>query len=146
MFVAAPSPARDTSATYVAWGHSTIVGPWGDALAKAGVEEEIIMADIDLEALQTVRKQIPIGFQRRDDLYQVTQKLETEGSQRVNTSYKLESKKVAETFAIEELGNKTVFCRCWKSSKFPLCDGSHGKHNQACGDNLGPVIVTKQKP
>jgi len=145
IFVATPSPARDTSASYVAWGHSSIVGPLGDLLARAGPEEEIVMAEIDLESLETVRKQIPIGFQKRDDIYQVVDKLETEHPQRVNTSYKLDSKKVAETFAIEELGNKTVFCRCWKSSKFPLCDGSHAKHNKACSDNLGPVIVTKEK-
>ena len=145
MFVATPSPARDTSATYVAWGHSSIVNPWGDVLAKAGVQEEIVMADIDLETLETVRKQIPIGFQKRDDMYKVADRLESEDTQRVNKSYKLESKKVADIFPIEELGNRTAFCRCWKSSKFPLCDGAHGKHNQACGDNLGPVIVTKQQ-
>jgi len=145
LFVATPSPARDTEATYVAWGHSSIIGPWGDVLAKAGEAEDIIMADIDLETLQTVRKQIPIGFQKREDLYKVVNRLDSEDSQRVNKSYKLDSKKVAETFAIEELGKRTAFCRCWQSAKFPLCDGAHGKHNQACGDNLGPVIVTKQK-
>ena len=145
LFVATPSPARDTEATYVAWGHSSIIGPWGDVLAKAGEAEDIVMADIDLETLQTVRKQIPIGFQKREDLYKVVDQLDSEDSQRVNKSYKLDSKKVADSFAIEELGNRTAFCRCWQSSKFPLCDGAHGKHNQACGDNLGPVIITKQK-
>ena len=99
------------------------------------------MADIDLEHLEAVRNQIPIGFQRRNDLYHISDA--GAGAGRVNTSYKLESKKVAETFSIEDLGNKTVFCRCWQSKKFPLCDGAHGKHNQKCGDNLGPVIITK---
>ena len=145
LFVATPSPARDTEATYVAWGHSSIIGPWGDVLAKAGEAEDIIMADIDLETLQTVRKQIPIGFQKREDMYKVVNQQDTEDSRKVNKSYKLDSKKVAETFAIEDLGSRTAFCRCWKSAKFPLCDGAHGKHNQVCGDNLGPVIVTKQK-
>ena len=99
------------------------------------------MADIDLEHLEAVRNQIPIGFQRRNDLYHISDA--GAGAGRVNISYKLESKKVAETFSIEDLGNKTVFCRCWQSKKFPLCDGAHGKHNQKCGDNLGPVIITK---
>ena len=40
---------------------------------------------------------------------------------------------------------KKVYCRCWKSSTFPLCDGSHGKHNVATGDNVGPLIVSKAK-
>ena len=28
LYVAAVSPARDEKATYVAWGHSTVVNPW----------------------------------------------------------------------------------------------------------------------
>ena len=141
VYVATPSPARDTEATYVAWGHSSVVSPWGEVIASTEEAEDIVMADIDLEFLDTVRKQIPIGFQKRNDLYKVVS--DPDESKRVNTSYKLDSKKVAETFSVDELGNRTVFCRCWQSAKFPLCDGSHGKHNQACGDNLGPVIVTK---
>ncbi|CDP10801.1 unnamed protein product [Coffea canephora] len=27
---------------------------------------------------------------------------------------------------------------------FPLCDGSHVKHNKATGDNVGPLLVKKQ--
>ena len=144
VYVATPSPARDTEATYVAWGHSSVVSPWGEVVASTQHQEDIVMADIDLEFLDTVRKQIPISVQRRNDLYKVVN--DPEKSNRVNTKYKLDSKKVAETFSVDELGAKTAFCRCWKSSKFPLCDGAHGKHNQACGDNLGPVIVTKPKP
>jgi len=142
VYVATPSPARDTGATYVAWGHSNIVSPWGEILATTQDQEDIVMADIDLEYLDTVRAQVPVTVQRRNDMYNISDN--PAASQRVNTSYKLDSNKVAETFDVEELGKKTVFCRCWKSSKFPLCDGSHGKHNKACGDNLGPVIITKQ--
>jgi len=141
VYVATPSPARDTEASYVAWGHSSVVSPWGEVIASTEEAEDIVMAEIDLEFLETVRKQIPIGFQKRDDLYKVVSA--PDESKRVNTSYKLDSKKVAETFSVDELGNRTAFCRCWQSAKFPLCDGAHGKHNQSCGDNLGPVIVTK---
>lgn len=28
VYVATASPARDESASYVAWGHSTVVNPW----------------------------------------------------------------------------------------------------------------------
>eukprot|EP00168_Porphyra_purpurea_P016214 TRINITY_DN518_c0_g1_i2.p5 TRINITY_DN518_c0_g1~~TRINITY_DN518_c0_g1_i2.p5 ORF type:complete len:110 (+),score=39.63 TRINITY_DN518_c0_g1_i2:244-573(+) len=34
-----------------------------------------------------------------------------------------------------------VLCRCWKSATFPLCSGAHKKHNEECGDQVGPVIV-----
>ena len=37
LFVAACSPARDTSGEgYTAWGHSTAVGPFGEILATTG--------------------------------------------------------------------------------------------------------------
>ncbi|XP_014859569.1 PREDICTED: omega-amidase NIT2 [Poecilia mexicana] len=71
-YVATASPARDEAASYVAWGHSTVVNPWGEVIAKAGHEESIIYADIDLQYLADVRQQIPISSQRRDDLYAVT--------------------------------------------------------------------------
>ena len=44
-----------------------------------------------------------------------------------------------------EPGKKGVFCRCWQSGTFPLCDGAHVKHNKATGDNVGPLIVAAAK-
>ena len=38
-------------------------------------------------------------------------------------------------------GDKKVYCRCWLSGTFPLCDGAHAKHNEETGDNVGPLIV-----
>uniref|UniRef100_A0A3Q2D3T7 omega-amidase n=1 Tax=Cyprinodon variegatus TaxID=28743 RepID=A0A3Q2D3T7_CYPVA len=72
VYVATASPARDEAASYVAWGHSTVVNPWGEVVAKAGPEETVIYADIDLQYLADIRQQIPITSQRRDDLYAVT--------------------------------------------------------------------------
>ena len=62
---------------------------------------------------------------------------------RCNNMIKMESPKVVDTLDIEDMGDKGVFCRCWKSKKFPYCDGSHAKHNTETGDNIGPLIIKK---
>lgn len=28
--------------------------------------------------------------------------------------------------------------------QFPYCDGSHNKHNEECGDNVGPLIIKRK--
>ena len=73
VYCAAVSPARDTQATYVAWGHSTLINPWGEIVAKTGEAEDIIYADIDLQRLQEVRQQVPLTQQRRHDLYDLVE-------------------------------------------------------------------------
>lgn len=61
----------------------------------------------------------------------------------INLNLKKDQPKVVDTFDVEDLGNKSVFCRCWKSKKFPYCDGAHAAHNKECGDNVGPLIIQK---
>jgi predicted amidohydrolase len=46
MYVAACSPARDLSAEYHAWGHSTVVGPKGEVVVTCDENETIVYADI----------------------------------------------------------------------------------------------------
>eukprot|EP01034_Spumella_vulgaris_P023196 gene23196-29391_t len=70
VFVATCSPARDeTSGGYVAWGHSSVVSPWGEVVAKAGPYEETVFCDLDLETVDSMRDNIPCWKQKRDDLY-----------------------------------------------------------------------------
>ncbi|XP_044758736.1 omega-amidase NIT2 [Coccinella septempunctata] len=68
VYVFAVSPARGTKG-YICWGHSQITDPWGKVIAAAGHEEEIIYADIDADECDKVRQQIPVGVQRRVDIY-----------------------------------------------------------------------------
>jgi predicted amidohydrolase len=46
LYVAAVSPARDESSSYVAWGHSTVVNPWGELVATTEHNEAVIYADV----------------------------------------------------------------------------------------------------
>jgi len=41
------------------YGHSLIVSPWGEVLAEGGEEPGVIFADIDLTAVEDVRRRIP---------------------------------------------------------------------------------------
>ncbi|XP_028777346.1 omega-amidase, chloroplastic-like [Neltuma alba] len=71
LYVATCSPARDTGSGYVAWGHSTLVGPFGEVLATTEHEEAIIIAEIDYSLLEQRRASLPLTKQRRGDLYQL---------------------------------------------------------------------------
>jgi CDGSH-type Zn-finger protein len=62
----------------------------------------------------------------------------------VNPCLKKDCDKVVDSVDIEDIGEKAVFCRCWRSQKFPYCDGAHNKHNSETGDNVGPLIVKKK--
>jgi len=62
----------------------------------------------------------------------------------VNLEINKENPKLVDTVDVEDIAGKAVYCRCWRSKKFPLCDGSHNQHNAATGDNVGPLIVCKK--
>ncbi|XP_011644204.1 CDGSH iron-sulfur domain-containing protein 2 homolog [Pogonomyrmex barbatus] len=64
---------------------------------------------------------------------------------RVNLKIKKDIPKVVDTVDIEDISEKAVFCRCWRSENWPYCDGTHGRHNNQCDDNVGPLIITKKE-
>lgn len=74
LYVGAISPARDTDAKYVAWGHTTMVNPWGEVVATTEHEETIVYSDLDLDYVEKVRQMVPLRNQKRNDLYEVVQK------------------------------------------------------------------------
>lgn len=69
IYVAMCSPARDTEATYHAYGHSMVVNPNAEVLSEAEESETIIYAELDGNKIEETRKGIPISTQRRFDVY-----------------------------------------------------------------------------
>jgi nitrilase len=74
-FVCLCSPARDTSAEYVAYGHTMIVDPWGNVVAKAVEgEEAIVAAEVDMAQCVDIRSKLPTMAGTRNDLYSLSWK------------------------------------------------------------------------
>ena len=49
------------------WGRSMIVGPWGEVIARAeGDEPCVLMADLDMEAVDRARRAVPQLTHDRD--------------------------------------------------------------------------------
>ena len=79
-YVLTASPARSNEPDpdskyphYTAWGHSTCVSPWGDVVATTDEKEGIVMCELDMSKVEETRKGIPIGNQRRSDMYMLDQ-------------------------------------------------------------------------
>ncbi|HNW93762.1 MAG TPA: nitrilase-related carbon-nitrogen hydrolase, partial [bacterium] len=75
MFVVAPNQAGSAPGTGASYGHSLIIGPWGEILAACGDETEgIALADLDLSYLRRVRTELPV-LQHRKPLRWVRNRL-----------------------------------------------------------------------
>ena len=58
-FIFAPAQSGTHENGRKTYGHSIIVSPWGRVLADAGLETQIIYADINIDQVQMARRQIP---------------------------------------------------------------------------------------
>lgn len=71
LFFVGASAARYEGFSYECWGHSAIVDPFGQILAGCDEKENIILADIDLERVAQVRRELPTFMRLRRDVYKV---------------------------------------------------------------------------
>ncbi len=70
-YVAGVSPARNEQLSYVVYGHSMLVDPWGAVEKELDEKEGIILAEVDLKKLHQVRDEFPLLKHRRVDLYEL---------------------------------------------------------------------------
>lgn len=72
VFMVGAAPARQTDASYVSYGNSIIVSPWGDIMARLDKNEGMASAELDLEKVEKVRRELPMLAHRRLDIYSLT--------------------------------------------------------------------------
>jgi N-carbamoylputrescine amidase len=51
------------------WGHSFVCDPSGVVIAEAGLDEEVLVVECDLEKIETQRRDWPFLRDRRIDAY-----------------------------------------------------------------------------
>ena len=70
-YVIGTAPARDLHSSYISWGHSIVVDPWGTVLMQMDEKEGIRIVELDLDYVEEVRQQLPLLKHRRTDLYEL---------------------------------------------------------------------------
>src|SRR5215831_3984567 len=58
-FVVAPAQGGEHANGRKTYGHSLIIGPWGDILAEGGVDPAVVAAEIDLDDIAAARGRVP---------------------------------------------------------------------------------------
>jgi len=74
VFTVGVAPARNEAASYVAWGNSIAVHPWGNVIEHFGADADTRVVDLDLDDIEKIRLQLPIMKSRRTDKYSVTER------------------------------------------------------------------------
>ena len=74
VFTIGCSPARDYNSSYVSYGHSLIVSPFGEVLTELKDDESLTTYSIDLNYVDQVREELPLLNHRRNDLYELIEK------------------------------------------------------------------------
>jgi predicted amidohydrolase len=57
--------AVGTHAGVTMGGHSMVVDPWGEVLAEAGTDEQVLTVDVDLSSVAGIRERFPVLGDRR---------------------------------------------------------------------------------
>ena len=60
-----------TAGDTVYGGNSAVIDPWGETIALAGEQEQILSADCNMDVLRSIRETIPVFRDRRPELYKI---------------------------------------------------------------------------
>ncbi len=71
VFTVGCAPARDYSLSYISYGNSIVVDPWGDVVGRLDDSEGYLLGEIDFSEVNQIREQLPLLKHRRKDVYEV---------------------------------------------------------------------------
>lgn len=74
VFMVGVSSARDPEFSYVAYGNSLVVSPWGDILGRFDEKAASAVFEIDLDETARTRGQLPLLSGLRGDVYELVYK------------------------------------------------------------------------
>ena len=69
LFTLGAAPARDPGSGYTSYGNSIAVSPWGEVLGRLDEGEGLLVVDICPDEIGKVRREMPLHFGRRNDIY-----------------------------------------------------------------------------
>lgn len=69
VYTVGTAPARDEESSYTSWGHSLMVDPWGSVVDMLDEKEGILLAEMDFDRVDKVRRELPLLAHRREELY-----------------------------------------------------------------------------
>jgi nitrilase len=64
-YIVAPAQGGDHENGRKTWGHSMIIDPWGDVLARIEEGEGVINAELSKKRFEEIRQQLPAWLHRR---------------------------------------------------------------------------------
>lgn len=73
VFTVGTAPARDENSTYISWGHSIVVSPWGDVINQMEEKEGYMINELDLSQVDKIREELPLLMNRRKDIYKLVE-------------------------------------------------------------------------
>lgn len=71
LYIAATSPARNSKSSYVAYGHSLVVDPYGKIINQLDEKEGVLISTLDIDYIDQIREELPLLKHRRTDLYEL---------------------------------------------------------------------------
>jgi predicted amidohydrolase len=66
VYVVAAGQCGEHAGGRLTYGHSMIIGPWGEILAERDADPGVVCADLDMSALAALREKFPVLQHRRE--------------------------------------------------------------------------------